>query len=59
MFLLQTNATVENAVIKDAFSRSVLLYKSDVGMKNVAVERSPGRNSFINLIVISIIGVEC
>ena len=30
-------------MIKDAFSRSVLLYKSEVEMKNVAVERSPGR----------------
>ena len=40
---LQTNATVENVVIKDAFSRSILLYKSDLDMKNIAVERSPGR----------------
>ena len=31
-------------MIKDAFSRSILLYKSEVGMKNVAVERSPGRS---------------
>lgn len=40
----QTNASIQNAVIRDAFARSVLLHKSPmVKMTNVSVERSPSK----------------
>lgn len=39
----QTEAVVENSVIKDSFARSILLYKSpDVQYSNVHLERAPG-----------------
>ena len=41
--ILQTDATVENATIKDSFARSILLHKSpDVKFTNTTVENSPG-----------------
>ena len=45
IYVFQTEAVVENSVIKDSFARSILLYKSpDVQYSNVHLERAPGNS---------------
>ena len=45
---LQSGVSVENAVIRDAFARSILMFRSpDVKLSGISVERSPGEDSWI------------